>query len=385
MKPCLFVGFVAGLMFSVLVVSAQQPPRNNRRVVRLMGPAQLNLPPVFFLRTLTQRLSPEDSLNRGTYARNRVRTVTMLRQASTYLDTTDFIELDRRGNKIRIDHLRGITLQLQRFDKQNRLIELMEPEGPTSTGSFRTVYDPQTKVTTSFVKLAGRPAPLIWQQAQSYQRGDTLTIESIFQPIPGTPQKEKSRMLVRSYPVGGDTVRTDVTAYDAADQPTSFSASYAVRRQGLTLESGKLAFGSASAPEVLRLSHSPSGRYVPQSRYEYNQRGQLIKSVTMADYSLLPARLAPQTSANGQASLSMSPAAVASTTTRYLRTPDGRVLREDLSYQLLPGVTDPNQLKLFQPTSKEYTYGTNGLLLRTTDYGSFNGQVTVYEVKYTYF
>ncbi|WP_460615910.1 hypothetical protein [Hymenobacter segetis] len=386
MKNLLTAFLFSPLLLSVRAAVAQAPAARGGSA-RLTISNPVSIPLFASINKVPQLVSAEDSLDRRIFARNRVRTVTVVRQIDGFgPDTSEHFELDRRGNKIRIDQAHGGQSRLQRFDKHSRQVELVLTAVPSFPVSTRIVYDAQTKVNTSYLTVQNS-APVLWQQAQEYRRGDTTVTEAIFNPIPGLKANETHRLLSLMYPTGGDTLRLESIGYNQSDEPVDFSAIYIISRHGKTIENGHINYsqpqaGALAKPvvpaAVLRLSRQQRGRCIPDTRNEYDQRGQLIQSISLFE----PRRAERQAQPGAGSLMTVSDSPFSSFTTRYTRLPDGRVKRQEQLLQVQPGKTVDE--RLLRPIYTEYEYGANGLLLRKTDNRSYN-QLNVYEVKYTYY
>jgi hypothetical protein len=369
----------------------QSAPAAAARTETITMSAPLALPLLFSLNLLPQHLSADDSLARVAYARRRVKTVVM-KQVDRQ-DTAEYMELDRRGNQILIAKPYWGQHRRQRFDKQNRLVEnTMVPMADDHMGS-QTKFEPEKNLYTTHVLLGVNPTPTLWQQTHRTRRGDTLVIDAVFLPVPGLEGSKKQRLLARSYPLGRDTTCFVAIAYDAADKPTEFLASYTVVKAGHAVENGTLDYQPnpqgppASAAELLQAHRVRRGRVVPNTRREYDARGQLIRSTYLANPNHVPAKPVTTTSADGRASMTTHDSSpLVGYSTHYLRTPAGQLQREERTYELRPGTTDPNTLKAFRPSSISYEYDSHGLLLRKTEsVGTTTDRRTVFEVKYTYY
>jgi hypothetical protein len=360
--------------------------RSKTETVEMSAP--LKLPAVFSLNTLPQRLSVEDSLDRRAYARNRLKTMTLLRHRAGQPDTAEYYELDRRGNKTLVAKPYIAQHRQQHFDKQNRLVESVVMTIPSYPFGSRTMYDPQSQVHTTYVTGPGA-APALWQQALRTRHGDTVQTDFVFQQVPGLEAELVHRVLTRGYRLKSDTAVYEVIAYNAADQPIEFSAYYSVGKPGYVSENGELDFrppaGGASAAALLRRSRQGCGRFVPNTRNTYDARGQRMLTTYISSPDPVVSAPVSAKSADGRATMKVSSTStIAGYTTRYTRTADGRIQRENRTYELRPGSTDLER-KAFQPSSIEYEYAPNGLLLRKTESAGLNGKPVVYEVNYTYY
>ncbi|OGX88545.1 hypothetical protein BEN48_09160 [Hymenobacter glacialis] len=354
--------------------------------------APLHLPLLYSLNVLPQHLSADDSLARLHYARRRVKTVVLTRAGQ--LDTTEYTELDRRGNTTLLAKPYFGQPVRQRFDGSSRLVEVTRvPKAGEYLGS-QTVYEPVRQLYTSYA-LGILDQPLLWQQSHRTRRGDTLTMDANFQPLPGMEDEKSRRLLLRSYPLGRDTTCSVAIAYDAADTPTEFLASYTVRRAGRVVENGTMDFQPVAlgtpltAPELLRASRTRRGRPVPRTRNTYDAKGGLIETATYFTPapSTAPEKEVKSRAADGSWTLTSKPATgVLGYTRRYVRNPAGLVKREERTYQLGPGTTDDTTLRMFRSSATDYEYDAHGLLLRKTESPNQpGGQPLVSEVRYTYY
>ena len=350
--------------------------------------APLQLPLLFSLNILPEHLSADDSLARRIFAQRRVKTMTVMRVGRS--DTTEYAEMDRKGNQTLVAKPYFVQHRRQRFDKQNRMVEMtMVPMANDRMGS-QTVFEPAKRLYSTYVS-GGQSTPVLWQQTHRSKHGDTLTIDALFQSLPtlGAPAQ---RLLVRSYPSGHDTVIHVSIGYNAAGKPTEFTANYSVKRSGRVVETGALDYRStpaeppALAADILRWQRHRRGRCVPNTRNEYDSKGWLIQSTYIADPNHVPAPPVTTTSADGQSTMTLHDSSpVLGYFTRYQRTPIGRVQREERTYELRPDLTDDYVRQAYKPSFINYEYDAHGLLLRKTDSSGFNGQSLIYEVKYTYY
>ena len=348
---------------------------------KLMVSAPLSFPLYATLNKLPQQLPAADSVLRLLYAHNRVRTVTVTGPETPFgPDTLEHFELDQRGNKIRIDQPHGGQTRLQRFDKQGHFVELVLLAVPSYPLSMRVLYAPRTLVNTSYVTV-GSGEPVLWQQVQDFRKGDTASTEAVFKRVPGIETKGASRFVSRSYPTGRDTLRLEFIGYDAADQPIDYSAMYVIRHQYLVVENGSIDFGKLPASELLRLSRQQRGRYVPNTRNVYDQRGQLMQ--TTNTWETAPEQKKSDARFIAEGSILMTrDTPFAGMTTCYTRTPAGQVQREEATFHTRAGASVDSWL--LRPVVTDFEYAPNGLLIRKTDNRS-NGKPTAYDVKYTFY
>lgn len=385
------IGAGAGLaVFVLLPLTGMGQVGQRAETTTVTTSTPLQLPLVFSLNVLPQHLSADDSLARLHYARQHVKTVVMRRVGRR--DTTDYLELDRRGNQILIAKPYFGQHRRQRFDKQNRLVALdVLPMSDDPRGS-QTVFEPAKHLYTTYA-LVGQPDPVLWQQTQQTRRGDTLMLDALFQPLPGMADASvRQRLQVRSYPLGRDTTCIMTAAYDAAYQPTEFSASYAVKRAGRVVEAGKLDFrptpSAAAGPAAaqLRQARYRRPRFVPGNRYEYDAQGLLVRAAYLADTTEAPSPPTKSSAKDGSWSMSTrSETRLLGYVTRYVRNAVGQVTREERTYQLRLGTVDATARQLYRPSVIDYVYDAKGLLLRKTDSAGLNGKPSVYEFEYTFY
>ena len=221
---------------------------------------------------------------------------------------------------------------------------------------------------------------MLWQQAQSFQKGDTASTEAVFKPVIGLETKGASRFMSRSYPTGRDTLRIEFMGYDAADQLIDYSAMYLIRRHKLVMESGFIDFGKWPAKELLRASRHQRGRYIPNTRNIYDQQGRLLQMTNSWEPNPVQKPATPD-HGNGMDIIHRD-SPFSGRVVRYTYSPDGKLLREESTNQLFPGASV--DARLMVPTVTEFEYAASGLLMRKSDNRS-SGKRTTYEVKYSFF
>jgi hypothetical protein len=397
----------AAAWLALFVLSAHagmgQASTRENKTEKATVSAPIGLSPLFMLNMLPQRVSMDDSLDRAVHARNQVKTVTLMRQRPGRApDTAEYYTLDQRGNKVLVAKPYFGQHQEHHFDKQGRLVEIVMMPTADFNISSRLNYDPESRLHTTQVTV-GNGAPVLWQQAQKGRRGDTLTTDAVFQPVAGMEAGPTRRLQMKEYRIGADTTCIEIVGYNSTNQLTDFTAYYNVKQSGRLIEIGDLSFGSTSsdakaagmAAELMRLRRHERGRFIPNTRNVYDAQGRLIQTTYISNPKAVTYTTTASGSTDGRTTtFSQGPTTVtagnssplASATSRYHRTADGRVQREERTYTLRPGTTDPNVLKAFKPSSIDYEYGANGLLLRKTDSaGTLIGQPTVCEAKYTYY
>jgi hypothetical protein len=347
---------------------------------------QINFSALALVSTLPQRLAADDSLLQMAYRRNHVRTVTLLRtdKGSTH-DTVDYTEVDRHGNLTLFRPYFGQRYR-QVFNRRQQVIEKVTYPISDDRPTSRVIYDPATRVTTSFCGF--NVAHLAtYQTARVTQRHDTTETEAFLSDVPGVPVWPLHRVLMRSFRVGMDTLRFDVVGYDAGQRVRSFECYYNIGNRRQPSESGEVRFGmveplkasAREAQQLLATSRHTHGRYLPTSHFTYNTQGALVRTRFTPIQKVTPP--VPQNLASADGSLIVNIEEVSDTTSvRYVRSPQGWLQREEMWIRghVMP-VTDA-QFEAPQLSFTEYTYWPNGL--RKTKSGSLSAR---YEYRYTYY
>jgi hypothetical protein len=372
------------LLLGLLSTTARSWAQTPDSVHHLTMSLPLELSPLASLSMLPQRISPDDSLRQRAFRRNRVKTVTLVQLRGTSpADTVDYTEVDRHGNILFYRPAFGQRYR-QRYNRKKQLI--LHTRYPTESYKIfsQATYDPATHVTiTRIGPILNQLAP--WQVARATSHGDTLVLEAFFHPVSQLPGSPLRRLVVRSFRVGTDTMRTDVLAYDMAEQLMHFESYYQVGSRKHPRETGQMSFDPANVPGLrptpstarreLLASQRTTGRYIPNSRYTYDAHGSLV--CTLFIPLPHPDKSTTTTSADGRGSMTIS-AATDTSSMSYVRTPEGQVLREEYRFgkaQLLPNGTPwPND------NFTEYTYLPNGL--RHTKSSNHPAR---YEYRYTYY
>jgi hypothetical protein len=336
------------LLPGLLAVAARSLAQSPDSTYTAAMSAPLMLSPLANLSVLPLPLSPDDSLQQQAFRRNRVKTVTLVQlRGHSPADTVDYTEVDRLGNVLRYRPAHGNAYR-QRYGRGHEL--LARTTYPTEGfASFEQVlYNPATKTTTtSLGPSLTQLAP--WQVARQARRGDTLVIESFFNPTPVMPASPIRRLVLRTFRTGADTVRSDVTVYDVAEQLLTFESYYRIGSRQRPREGGSVSFGSPAAGE---LGQKPA-----------TARRLLKPTMTL--------------SADERMQLTIAPISDTSSA-RYVRRPDGQLLREEYRVGGAPSFIGEEPLAGLSFT--EYTYLPTGL--RKTKAGSLAAR---YEYRYTYY
>jgi hypothetical protein len=324
---------------------------------------------LWLLRPLSQFTTFDDSLTRHFYARNRVKSVTLLRLIPGIApDTVEHTELDRAGYAT-------LTLvpafRQHAYRRYNRKHQLISFTSETKQGVVQTVFDPATLTTTTRVgptlaKLA------LYQTGHATQHGKNSEYEAFLLTVPGQTPLPVSRILERSTVVNGDTIRLDLLGY--RDEQVVSAESYYAIGQGLRQREG----GIVVLPTPGRPHRSLEGHYIPNTRSTFNAAGWPTSMQSLPTPPELADKPVTRTSADGYSSVTTSSPTDTATTT-YLRNAHGQLLREERrSTYVLPSNAPPNS-KLAGPFITVYDYLPNGLCRSKTD-----NQGIRYEYHYTF-
>jgi hypothetical protein len=372
--------FIA-LGFLLLAVRSWAQSPNTTHAAQTSS--SLELPPVFLLAVLPQALSPDDSLRQRAFRRNRVKTVTLVRlRGKSPADTIDYTEVDRQGYVQFYRPALGPSYR-QRYDRQHKLVE--RTTYPTKGfASFRHVhYDPASKTTSSSIGPSLQQLDT-WQTARVVRSGDTLVTESFFLPTPQLPPLPTRRLVLRSFRIGPDTTRTDIVTYNASEQLVSFEAQYRLGSRQHPREMGEVRFGPldsvqlpATARQLFRASRQAHGHYVPTTRYTYDGQGNLVRQFNLPR----PHPPKPRMTLSDDERMQLTIAPIADTLSfRYVRRPDGQLLREECRIPAVPSSQLTGEAPLPGLSFTDYTYLPMGL--RQTKAGSLAAR---YEYRYTYY
>lgn len=338
----------------------------------------LKLPLLASLLTLPQRQPADDSLLQLAYRRNRVRTVTLLQaREQNGFDTIDYTELNRQGQLVFYRPAFGQPYR-QRYNRHQQLVEKTVYPALGFEQFMQATYDPATQLTTT--RLGPSLQQLATLQVVRRRRlGDTFELEGFMHPNPLLPAAAPHRLATRYFRVGGDTTRLDVLGYDAAGKVLAFESYYQLGSYQRRAEEGQVLFGNdtTSAAAQWLASHHTHGHYAPTARQTFDARGYLVRRLFIP----LPtaAREQSVTQKNPFLGSGMTISSLADTTSaRYVRTPQGQLLREEY---WLPGRNPlASNKKSRQLTFTEYTYAPNGL--RRTKAGNLAAR---YVYRYPYY
>ncbi|TGE10081.1 hypothetical protein [Hymenobacter fodinae] len=152
---------------------AQRSSSDGKQTVTMSAPLQLPL--ITFVPNAVIRLSPQDSLARVAYVKNKVKSISKIkvRETSGQIDTLEYTELDRQGNK-RITYNPAFGARtLRRYDSQNRLLEIVQLPHPSFPYQLREVLDPVRNTYTAYHDLSDAPNHL-YRSVVHHHHGDTL-------------------------------------------------------------------------------------------------------------------------------------------------------------------------------------------------------------------
>ncbi|GAB2770172.1 hypothetical protein GCM10027175_04360 [Hymenobacter latericoloratus] len=322
-------------------------------------------------------ISRPDSLARTAYARNKVRSITKLQmqEKTGEIDSVEYVELDRRGNKVLTYDPTFRTRALRRYDARNRLVELVQLPSPGYPYQVREVMDPVHNTYTAYHDLSEAPNHLYSSVTHRYHADTLVGTAELHQPQVRQGYT-LTRLVSRKYTAGPDTTRLDLFGYDATGQARVHEALYFIYKQKALTESGEVSFEPVPQPRPARPGFRPKGRYQPTTLFGYDARGQLITT----ENRQWPSEPAPVSTQGQYGTLTT----VSATTSRRLYQYDhrGQLVREEIQAGFPPAPAGiPARPNLHLVTTK--TYSAKGLLLTETQ---DNGHSVVrYEYRYTYY
>jgi hypothetical protein len=321
------------------------------------------------IQTLPQRPTLDDSLARRYYARNRVKSVTLIRLPyfpGGAPDTVEYTELDRAGYAVHTFNPGVKQHVYRRYNRRHQLISYTSEVKNAGSRIVQTTFDPSTKTTTT--RVGPTMATLaLYQTGHASQHGKDSEYEVFLLAVPQVPPPPVSRILLRNTVMSGDTIRLDVMGY-RNEQVVEAESYYAVGRAPYQREGGTIVLPTPGRPH-----RALEGHYIPNERSSYNAAGWLIRTQTLPPPPQLAAKPVTHISADGNSGMTIRAVTDTSTTT-YLRNVDGQLLREEYK-QYIPDM--PHQ-RLSQPFST-YEYLPNGLRTKSDKQGMH------YEYHYTFY
>ena len=316
--------------------------------------------------SMSHRPSLDDSLARRFHARNRVKTVALVRVSATgmALDTLDYTELDRAGYPVLTAKPTFKARTHLRYNRRHQLISLTKDATPDFAWVMQSDYDPATRTTTT--RVGPTPARLaLYQTSHDTQQGNIRRSETLLMAVPDMPAPALGRIVMNMSTLGRDTFRIDVLGYQG-EQVVKSEAYYTVgrpqQREG----------GIIILPTTGRPNRALEGKFIPNNRNTFDTAGRLV----CTQHLPLPPSLAGKavTRTDGNGSMTMRPSTDTLTTT-YLRNADGQLLREEFHGKVFASSTPTDA-----PPFNAYEYLPNGLRRRKTD-----NHGARYEYRYTFF
>ncbi|UYZ62970.1 hypothetical protein [Hymenobacter weizhouensis] len=383
------LGLLGTLPFTSLAGPAQRPDTT----VTVSTPFELPL--VFYVAGVPTRLNTADSVARRLHRRHKIRTITKLQlREGTRIDSVEYTELDRMGNKI-LSYNPLFKARTQRqFDARGRITQTVQLPNPHYPYRLREEFNLGEKRYEAFrqpVDSAEERLIQSWEQ----RRGDTAVREArLLQPLPHRGQLI-ARIVGRSYTVHRDTIRLEVVGYDKDNKPVATESQYYIVRAGRHFESGEVSYarsmqalldtsalarrwrgqGLSDAAIQLRATRWLRGQYLPETRNLYNTHGQLLRTVHFK-------KSQPPSSSNdwkNNAALFSTP--VTSSSFEYTYDAQGRVSKEVIQMSVPAHNQFPARSSV---VVTQKTYSPKGLLLTetvTTD----DQKASRYEYRYTTF
>jgi hypothetical protein len=324
------------------------------------------LPLLGLLGSLPKHSSLDDSLARRYYARNRVKTVAVVRLAADgmVLDTLDYMELDRAGYPVLTAKPSFGARSHLVYNKRHEVISYTKDAEHGFAMMMQVTYDPATRTTT--LRVGPTLATLaLYEIGHDAPRGKEGEFEAFFVAAPGLPPPPVSRILLTKKRVNGDTTRLDLLGY-RNEQVVHAESSYTIGQAPQQRENGTIELPGSASPHRELATH-----YLPNQRHAYNEAGWLMST----QYIPPPPDLAPKTvvRSSTEANATVTTQLVADTvTTIYLRNPDGQLRRqEQRSKAYRKWATQP---------FTAYEYLPNGLRRNRTDSSGSR-----YEYRYTFY
>jgi hypothetical protein len=332
-------------------------PADNKKIAMSFSGTPLPMPLIALASMMpSHRASLDDSLARRAHARNRVKTVALVRLDSDggAHDTLDYAELDRAGYPVlTAKPMFGARTHL-RYNRQHRLISATKDAEPGFALIVQADYDPASQTTTT--RVGPTPATLaLYQSGRYIKRAGVSSSEVLLTTVPGLPAPVVDRVLLTRTALGGDTARFDLLGYQS-EQVVKAEAFYAIISAGRQREGGGIVLPAAG-----RATRALEGRFIPGQRNTFDAAGRLIRTQFLPAPQPLADKPITQTSADGKGSMTTKPSTDTLTTT-YQRNADGQLLRETFS-----GMRWSQEEKVAPPQITTYTYLPNGLRRGKTD------------------
>jgi|GEM_PF-2746267 len=348
-------------------------PAGEQKIKMSFASPPGGMPLLGLISSMPQRPSLDDSLARRFHARNRVKTVALVRVGANgaALDTLDYAELDRAGYPVLTAKPSFKARTHLRYNRRHQLISLTKDATPGFAWFVQSDYDPATRTTTTRVGPSLAQLAL-YQTGHDTQQGNTHRFETLLMAVPGMPAPKVGRVVLSTSTMGGDTLRIDVLGYQG-EQVVKSEAYYAIGRQPQQREGGIIVLPTAGRPH-----RALEGKFISTNRSAFDAAGRLARIQYLPTPPALAEKPVTSTSADGNGSMTIRPSTDTLTTT-YLRNADGQLLREEFHGNVFGKVFSSSK-PADSPPFTAYDYLPNGLRRSKTD-----NHGTRYEYRYTFF
>lgn len=363
-----------------------------------MVSAPTQIPLIALMPIAAVRLNAQDSLARSVYVKNKIWSIIKIsiQEKTGQVDTLEYTELDRRGNKI-VVYNPSFKARIQRqYDAKNRLIEVVQLPHQHYPYELREVMDPVRNSYTAYHDLSDAPNHL-YRSALYRRHGDTLVGTAELYQMKGQPGQMLKRIMTRAYTSSPDTSRIDVFGFDEAGTVLAYQSMYAIIQNKQTIENGMLSFRqslqalldtSAKARQwrsqglsdaaILARQTGLKATYLPTNHSQYDKGGRLIRSENTTPNELLEK---PITRKNASSTVTNTSASYSCFTYQYNK--QGRITREDFTATFPALSPTSEKTQDIVEIVKESNYSPKGLLLSETSKSA--GRTTRYEYLYTRF
>lgn len=239
------------------------------------------------------RLSLADSLARLAYKRQKVKTVAKFQlRPGRPADTLEIKTFDQWGNTVMSYEPKFAIRVTKDYNGQSQLIKATQQI--SNDRSWLETIDPQSKQYMAWQVDEANDRHLLRSATQRIQ-GDTAINQTLLNAPLIVRGQAVNRVVGRYYPTGRDTMQHDIAGYNEANEVVATENSYAIRRNGLVIELGRISYekamddlfdtssqarqwrsqGITDAAIRQRLPRQLSPTYLPTTYCTYNQAGQL--------------------------------------------------------------------------------------------------------------
>ncbi|WP_139925733.1 hypothetical protein [Hymenobacter sp. DG01] len=387
----------ATLCLPVLTSQGQQTTPDTSQTQTITAALPFQLPLIALVPGDNFGISLQDSLARAAYARNKVRSITKIQvwEKSGEIDSLEYLELDRRGNKVLLYNPTFQARTMRRYDARNHLIEILQSPHPGYPYQVREVMDPARNTYTAYHYLSEAPNHLYRTVTHRYHADTLVGTAELHQPEVRQGYT-LTRVVSRKYTAGPDTTRLDLFGYDETGQVRVHEALYFIYKQKALVESGEVTYeqalqhllatsakarqqrsqGVTDAVLIARQGGELKGRYQPTAYFWYDEKGRLIKTENRSRQQ----KTTPSTTQGQYGTMTISSATSSQHVYQYDK--QGRMIREEIRSNFAPtrqGLLSAPRIHVVI----EKTYSGKGLLLTETQN---NGRsVARYEYRYTYY